>query len=612
MIIIISFFFSFSANFLGPVNGHNLQSAKRTSWKHLAKAEDVAQVSGTTNHGAVLDDGSLRSRHSHKKKSGSLKKAASTSSTVPKVKEGLLIDVSEDPKVANSTVRSQKGKKEPVKSWAIFDDSIAEKYEFLPPPIGERSKIPDDPFIVSDEVKQLSPYLATAATRWQYCNTANIIQAGRESGKNACKAGVLSDVSLPKTERVLDATDLTSSLGDLPNGYKKDLAAQMQRSDSAMYCNADDCFKPVHGEGTKSQHWLGASVPSYAPPKTSVVQPGGSSAESRYYSVPPAEDQCDGYSPAPSEYQDGAVCNIMEQKLNLNGNGTTEDKNLNKSFDWLNSALLDFGGGRKIESSDGVTVDPVKTSARRPLYDEVYVESSDESFDSVPPVPARDYPAKNSTMTSSGWASIGREQASNYSNQLGSVHSKTEARQSIRTAEVRPFNYKIDQPKSKEPASKQYKPMFGCAESNPDCQTSLSRQTSSNSNYTDVCDPNQGSNLFQKVEKSTPSKGHAGRSSKSNSTFYDSEAEVTEPEMKKSTRQVQRCLPGVAKDEIRRTLAANDWNVDAAVQNLKVEQLFRLGVTTRERCKALLEKSRWDMEAAGSILIDQMKTGSPV
>lgn len=600
-----------------PVNGHNLLSAaKRTSWKSLAKADGAAQVSGTTNHGAILDDGSLRSRNSHKKKLGGLKKAASTSSSaVPKVKEGLLVDVSEDPKVANSAVRSQKGKKEPVKSWAIFDDSIAEKYEFLPPPIGERSKIPDDPFIVSDEVKQLSPYLAATAGS-QYCNASDILKAGRASGKSASKAGVLSDVSPSKAESVLDAADLTSSLNDLPNGYKKDLAAQMQRSDSALYCNAADCFRPAHDDdgGTTSQHWLGAGVPSHAPSKTSVVPPpppSGSSAESRYYSVPPAEDQCDGY--APSSDQVGAVCNSVEQKLNLNGNGMREEKNSNKSFDWLNSALLDFGGGKKVDPSNGISVDPANALARRPLYDEVCIESSDESFDSVPPVPARDYPSKSSTMTSS-WASFEREQVSNYSNEIGGVHAKTEARQSVLTAEVRPFNYKTGQSNGREPVSKQYRPVFGySAESGPDSATSsVSRQTSSNSNYADVCGLSQGPNLFQKVERSTSSRGRAGRSSKSSSTFYDSEAEVTEAEMKRCVRQVQRHLPGVQKDEVRRTLAANEWNVDAAVQSLKVEQLFRLGVTTRERCKALLEKSRWDMEAAGSILIDQMKTGSPV
>ena len=76
--------------------------------------------------------------------------------------------------------------------------------------------------------------------------------------------------------------------------------------------------------------------------------------------------------------------------------------------------------------------------------------------------------------------------------------------------------------------------------------------------------------------------------------------------------RVHQLVHGVTQEECHTALAANQWSVDAAMKYLKVEQLFRLGVTTRERCKQLLETFQWNLETAGSVLLDELHVGSSV
>lgn len=75
---------------------------------------------------------------------------------------------------------------------------------------------------------------------------------------------------------------------------------------------------------------------------------------------------------------------------------------------------------------------------------------------------------------------------------------------------------------------------------------------------------------------------------------------------------VQQEVHGVTQEESQTALANNGWSVTAAVHYLKVEQLFRLGITSRDRCQKLLESFQWNLELAGSVLLDELSTGSAV
>lgn len=75
-------------------------------------------------------------------------------------------------------------------------------------------------------------------------------------------------------------------------------------------------------------------------------------------------------------------------------------------------------------------------------------------------------------------------------------------------------------------------------------------------------------------------------------------------EVKAMIDVVQSKINGVTVDESFTALVTHQWNVQAAVEYLKVENLFRLGVASRERCRRRLEINNWNLESAASDLLD--------
>ncbi|PAA88438.1 hypothetical protein BOX15_Mlig027856g1 [Macrostomum lignano] len=71
-------------------------------------------------------------------------------------------------------------------------------------------------------------------------------------------------------------------------------------------------------------------------------------------------------------------------------------------------------------------------------------------------------------------------------------------------------------------------------------------------------------------------------------------------------RQVQDSVPGVTEDECCLALGLNSGDTRLAVQFLKVEQLFRLGLAERTACLAELRACSWCLETAGNSLTDKM------
>ena len=76
--------------------------------------------------------------------------------------------------------------------------------------------------------------------------------------------------------------------------------------------------------------------------------------------------------------------------------------------------------------------------------------------------------------------------------------------------------------------------------------------------------------------------------------------------------RVQMQVHGVTQEECHTALACNKWKVEPAVKYLKLEQLFRLGIASREKCRHLLDTFDWNLEMAGSVLLDELSSGSTV
>lgn len=70
---------------------------------------------------------------------------------------------------------------------------------------------------------------------------------------------------------------------------------------------------------------------------------------------------------------------------------------------------------------------------------------------------------------------------------------------------------------------------------------------------------------------------------------------------------VQNSVLGVTDEECHAALCQTSWNEKEAMKYLKTEQLFRLGVTTREDCERLLEALNWNLELASSVLLDDFR-----
>ncbi|XP_064188539.1 activated CDC42 kinase 1-like isoform X2 [Anguilla rostrata] len=69
-------------------------------------------------------------------------------------------------------------------------------------------------------------------------------------------------------------------------------------------------------------------------------------------------------------------------------------------------------------------------------------------------------------------------------------------------------------------------------------------------------------------------------------------------------KQVQEAVHGVTIEECQTALQNYGWNIQRAVQYLKVEQLFCLGLKTRTECQKVLEMHDWNLERASTQLLD--------
>jgi len=69
--------------------------------------------------------------------------------------------------------------------------------------------------------------------------------------------------------------------------------------------------------------------------------------------------------------------------------------------------------------------------------------------------------------------------------------------------------------------------------------------------------------------------------------------------------QVSKLVPGVSASQCRSALEAVNWDTSTAVKNLKIDRLYRLGVSEKATCQHVLENVGWDLERAAAMLLEQ-------
>ncbi|XP_062841435.1 activated CDC42 kinase 1 isoform X2 [Trichomycterus rosablanca] len=79
---------------------------------------------------------------------------------------------------------------------------------------------------------------------------------------------------------------------------------------------------------------------------------------------------------------------------------------------------------------------------------------------------------------------------------------------------------------------------------------------------------------------------------------------ASQPSTYSSVKQVQEAVHGVTVEECQTALQNHSWNVQMAIQYLKVEQLFRLGLKTRPECVEVLRSCCWNLEQASTQMLD--------
>ncbi|XP_034562051.1 activated CDC42 kinase 1 isoform X3 [Notolabrus celidotus] len=93
---------------------------------------------------------------------------------------------------------------------------------------------------------------------------------------------------------------------------------------------------------------------------------------------------------------------------------------------------------------------------------------------------------------------------------------------------------------------------------------------------------------------------------KPNSSYNNNNGRTPAPIMHKeqSITQVQGAVHGVTLEECQTALQSHNWSVPQAVNHLKVEQLFRLGLRSRAECEELLQRCDGNLEESSTLMLD--------
>ncbi|XP_044273062.1 non-receptor tyrosine-protein kinase TNK1 [Varanus komodoensis] len=76
-------------------------------------------------------------------------------------------------------------------------------------------------------------------------------------------------------------------------------------------------------------------------------------------------------------------------------------------------------------------------------------------------------------------------------------------------------------------------------------------------------------------------------------------------DIEKKVKEVEDRIHGATTEECREALRLSGWDAQKAVQMLKVDQLFHISSHSREECRHILEKHRWNLAMASRYVLSR-------
>ena len=558
----------------------------------------------------------------------------------------------------------------------LIDSSIAEKYEFLPQPLGEKSNDFDDPFVVSADVKSvLVPKRSNNSIMFslgdKHTSKETTFSAEAEG---ACAAEGNAAPPIPPRIYGNVPMESTTETSGATNYYKKGVKVIPVAPTQTVNVTQS---QPIPVPTSSVQLPLGT------PPKQASPTPP---KRGLYYSMPPVEDQTKVppstvqqvrmYDQVPEEEPPQST---RAQVSNVNSSQpNAAPEKVEKAFDWLSDAVVGLSFKKdeseksdknnylqsekapldswdsksmkkwKNEESTPVQVGDVKPQVLQGLYkapdkyasvnqsnigaactdqSEGGVSSGEDEWeefdnsgvsesDTQPPRPPRRRDVPPPVDHSPGsrihpMVQSGEKRSDTHYFLLPKRHCEPEV------AEVKPFSVS----RNSNNTGAEYQNLDNLSDKIAGASTNLgyrySRQSLTGLNA--VSEPQSKTLRYSSTPPGVqiPNPGATPRTQHTQAAIPTSMLQTTGTRTQQSDstdipaelkiEKVQLLVHGVTKEECQAALMGSQWNVKEAVKCLKIEQLFRLGLTSRERCEKLLDTFQWNLEMAGSVLMDEIK-----
>jgi len=502
----------------------------------------------------------------------------------PASKEEDLLISFDDCSVAPSTVT---GARPPVSQsnvdvLSLLDSSVAEKYERLPPALGEQRRVPYDPFEVSEDLKNYASQTATPL----------------HSGGSVITSQQYDTASLHHSWSSFDSFSSQDNDAELTSPPQNQTSDRMYSSTSA----GRTFTAGTAGASTKTSSDTDLLTYANVP-----LWPEDNSANQHSYSY----SDCSRSSNRRSRRCDGGNEATTSRRVNTDVNANSvapRPVSIAVSADWVTDAMSQLAlvsqssslatspaleqtlaaasaswDGNRLARSMRAAKKKVPTTGSV-FYDDVDDDQGDmtqmiSGESSAPPVPPRDYlredGGQHTTQAADGiYTNVGfvGDRTRSYAN-----YDTNSTRQ---MAEVRPF-----------------------------LQTSADVYQ----NYSEFSQSNADQTVYANIhEQSAVHRNQGNRSSFIEATTRGATGWSGDLSGTSAVQQVRWCVPAATAEECQTALVHCYGNVESATKHLKVEQLTRLGIAPRERCRSLLIACSWNLESAGSVLLHELTTGSPV
>ena len=510
--------------------------------------------------------------------------------------EDLLIDFDVDcssaPQTATTgTTSQQHASQSNADVLSLFDSSVAEKYGHLPPALGEKQRVPYDPFEVSEDLKAYASQNATPLH-------ANSVTPSQQYDSSSLQHSWSSFDSVSSQD--------VSELGSPPPATSQDRTA------------SDRMF----GSTTVSQAFAAGAAGADAKPASdtdllvyaNISQWSGDNNRGRRvsdYSNRHSYSYSDSSrsSNRRSRYDQNDQLTSHEVFRDLNANSVVPwPIRIGDSVDFVSDAVSQISVGSTTASQSAAAVSPALAAStaswdekslsrhmkaarkRMPntgsvFYDDVDDDrgnaawtnsSQDWNSDRAPPVPPRDYAcgdtARMTQLSDAIYANVGDRNQSSSSSDVGGMRQLAKVHPFVQASSDIYQNYSEFSPRNVDSAD-----------------------------YSVYANMQDQSSTYQ-----------GGRSSYNEAFEHGEVGQFGVGAGHSAIQRVRRLVPAATVDECQTALVSCFGDVDSAIRHLKVEQLTRLGIAPRERCRTLLEACNWNLESAGSVLLHELSTGSPV